>query len=444
MDTPDLSLAIQFCDGLRRWVELPPEMSVSEEHVDVPSTPGWDGLEDAADYSSSYSLDDGLEIGLFPLRKDADGVIHCIAAKGLEDLLRDHGEKRILKFFADAGEQMDLEALAENVEITVDKAMVSVRHMSHQIRLLAIFDSHGKSLEMAQAGNGATDLMAILDRDLQLLKSRRVRAREWMEHVIAHGTTEACIEMLRAFSRLADKPELLSRCVAGVEDLALHLRPPIEAALTLRSNFMGCGSRLATSGPTFLKDQNRFLTLCQELKTKLERQRGDLEGQIENLIDNGKTYCLYGGSQLALRVMSRLRQKMDFRLLLLENETKEISRLRKGVELPRYPGWETVRLGRLSAKTRQVLASVPTVFAGVCCAVPEGAYVENGLQETLGQLRRISGSDSGSEHRPQLALVLGGHKFVKGQIGTPAYYRREMLQPFHEFLPFDQIRYLVG
>jgi len=416
-------------------------MSVSVEHIDVPSTPGWDGLEDAADYAAHYSLDDGLALGLFPLRKDDSGTIHCVAAKDLDGLLSDHGEKRILRFFADAGEEMDIAAMRRNVRIASSKAMVSVCHMAHQIRLLAIFDSHGRSLAEAQGGNGSADLTAIMNRDQRLLKSRRERAREWMEQVIAYGTTEACIEMLRAFSRLADKPELLSRCVAGAEDLALHLRPPIEAALTLRSNFMGCGSRLATAGPTFLKDQNRFLTLCQELKTKLERQRGDLEGQIENLIDNGKTYCLYGGSQLALRVMSRLRQKMDFRLLLMENETKEIIRLRKGIRLPDYPGWETVRLSRLSPSAREALGSVPTLFAGVCCAVPEGAYVENGLQETLKQLRQIAGR---RETRPQLALVLGGHKFVRGQIGTPAYYRPEMLEPFHEFLPFEQISYLVG
>jgi hypothetical protein len=36
MSGQNLTLAVDFCDGLRRWVEQPPDLRIQEEHVDVP------------------------------------------------------------------------------------------------------------------------------------------------------------------------------------------------------------------------------------------------------------------------------------------------------------------------------------------------------------------------------------------------------------------------
>lgn len=467
----DLSLALDFCDGLRRWVELPREMSVSEDHADMPKFDAPEGWPGDPALVKKLPLDEGLKLGLYPLRiNPATGKIECISEKDLDTLIKDHGEEALVKFLKHADDSVDAASLRKRVHVTPNKAMVGLRYMTHQIEMLAIFASHADAIETEQSAPTDSDLTKLWDRDLRLASIRRDNAYKWMKHVIRHGTTETCIEMLRAFSRLADKPLLLSQCVAGAEDLAWHLRPPIDAALTLRSHFMGCGTRLSvpsknplmtgspkpsTKGRTpdepaaaaFLKDQNRFMTLCQELKTRLERQRGDMEGQLENLIDKDKTYCLYGGSQLALRVMTRLRQKANFRLLVIENEVKEIREVRKdSVDLP-YPGWEKICLSKLSpTRKRELLASVPTIFAGVCCAVPEGAYVEAGLGDAIAELRNFSElpKTKASGPQPHLALVLGGHKFVRGQIGTPGLYVQERLKPFHEFLTFDQIRYMVG
>jgi len=480
----DLSLALHFCDGLRQWAELPREMSVSADHVDMPKfvpPAEWPGDDEL---TTKLSLKEGLRLGLFPLKRVQNGsstdVIRCVAGKDIKGLIEEHGKKALVKFLHPIAPTITSASLLEQVEVIPEKAMVCVQFMTHQIEMLDIFASHAKEIEDEQAAAATDlDLTKWLNHDKSLAKIRKKNVNRWMRHVIRHGTTEACIEMLRAFSRLADKPLLLSRCVAGAEDLACHLRPPIDAALTLRSYFMGCGTRRSMPSKSsakgcppdspataaFLKDLNRFMTFCQELKTRLERQRGDMEGQIENLIDKGKTYCLFGGSQLALRVMTRLRQKVEFDLFIIENEVKEIKMARQDdpdlpadqeklrreqAEREKY-GWKKIRLSQLDqlpAKQKKALARTPALFAGVCCAVPEGAYVEAGLRRAIETLREHSkltiNRKNGSHQPPQLALVLGGHKFVRGQIGTPAFYTPKVLKPFHEFLSFDNVRYLVS
>jgi hypothetical protein len=280
MAGPDLTLALDFCDGLRRWVELPKEMSVEKDHADIPSfepPAGWPG---DASFVGRFPLDEGLALGLFPLRKNPDSSkIECIAEKSLQELIKEHGQERVLKFLNHSGEALDSASLPKRVHVHDHKAMVGVRYMAHQIEMLSIFAEHADEIQAQEAAAVDMDLLGRWQRDLRLSGIRRQNAYRWMQHVIAHGATETCIEMLRAFSRLADKLDLLSRCVAGAEDLAWHMRPPIEAALTLRSHIMGCGTRLSIPSQAkspqeppvaYLKDQNRFLTLCQELKTRLD------------------------------------------------------------------------------------------------------------------------------------------------------------------------------
>jgi len=438
MSGQNLTLALDFCDGLSRWVEQPPDLRIQEEHVDVPALDPPPGLKPVRSYTERYPLDMGLELCLFPLNRDEDGTIHCLSWAPLDDLIQHHGTGRLVAFFQAAGEPVDATTLRERVRVTPSKATVPVKHFRHQIGLLGVFADHGEALERYRQAGPDESIGELAKRSADLAVSRKVNVFRWMEFMVARGTTEMTIEMLRAFRRLADKPELLGRCVAAAEDLAVQLRPPTEAALTLRSYFSGCSSRRSAPGAAFLRDTNRFLTLCQELKTRLEQQRADVEGQMENLIEDNRTYGVYGGSHLALKVMARVRQYKTFDLLWIVNEAEEVVRLRGEPRLPRED-WQIVRLSSPTPVQEEMLKQTRIVFAGVCCAVPQGAYVETGLWSAVSRLRSLNRSPG----LPELALVVGGHKFVREQIGDPRYYKN-LLAPFHEYLPYDRMRYIVA
>lgn len=438
MSTQNLTLALDFCDGLSRWVEQPQELRIQEEHLDVPGFIPPADLKGSRSYAENYPLELGLKLCLFPLNRDDGGKINCVSWASLEKLIEVHGTDQLVEFFKAAHEPVDAATLQTKVHVRESKAMVPVKHFGHQIRLMGIFADHGQAMEKYYQAKFDKSIEALAQRSADLAESRKKHAHRWMEFIIARGTTESAIEMFRAFRRLADKPDLLGRCIAGAEDLAIQLRPPIEAALSLKAFFSGCGSRRSEPGSAFLRDPGRFLTLCQELKTRLERQKADVEGQMENLVEDNQVYCLYGGSHLAMKVMARVREYRPFDLLVIENEAEAISKVRGQIKVPRED-WQVVKLSKPTSEQKEMLKRVKIVFAGVACSVPQGAYVETGLTDGIKRLRRRNTDGK----LPELALVVGGHKFVREQIGDPRYYEG-LLAPFHEYLTYDKVRYLVG
>jgi hypothetical protein len=159
---------------------------------------------------------------------------------------------------------------------------------------------------------------------------------------------------------------------------------------------------------------------------------------MENLIESNQTYCLYGGSHLAMRVMARIREYKTFDLVVIENEADAIRRVR-GDTHALCEDWQVMQMSKTTSRQKEMLKRTRIVFAGVACSVPQGAYVEVGLANTIRRLRRRNTN----RRLPELALVVGGHKFVREQIGDPGYYK-DLLAPFHEYLTYDKVRYLVG